>query len=187
MDGTMEITKKLAQQINQEHSKVQAAAESALNHAFKVGELLSEAKDHTGHGGWLQWVADNLSFGDRMARKYMQLSRHRNEIETDRNCNADLGIDRAIHLLPGKTGKSLLDNLTLVRDFLHLVVMFPPGADYYETAGKILKHSSDELDTAFEGLSINEVKDIIRLAGEVMGLKMEIQLRAERTLGQMLK
>jgi Protein of unknown function (DUF3102) len=70
----------LAEAIEAEHRAACCAAQTALQHAMRCGELLTEAKAAVGHGGWLAWVEANLSFGDRQARKYMRLARHSEQI-----------------------------------------------------------------------------------------------------------
>lgn len=45
----------------------------SLDNGVQIGELLTKIKKSLGHGKWLPWVKDNLSFGDETARKYMDL------------------------------------------------------------------------------------------------------------------
>jgi hypothetical protein len=47
------------------------AAESAL----EAGRLLIEAKELVQHGEWEDWLAENVHFSERTARRYMQLFR----------------------------------------------------------------------------------------------------------------
>jgi hypothetical protein len=57
---------------------------------------LIQAKERVGHGQWLAWVPAHLSFGERQARKYMQLAQHRDQIGLE---NADLTLDGALALI----------------------------------------------------------------------------------------
>jgi hypothetical protein len=65
----------LAAEIEAEHAATQEAAQSALEHAVRCGELLIQAKAQVGHGDWLPWLEANCSFRPRTARAYMQLAR----------------------------------------------------------------------------------------------------------------
>jgi hypothetical protein len=65
----------LVAEIEAEHAATQLAAQSALEHAIRCGELLLEAKVKVGHGDWLPWLKANCSFRPRTARAYMQLAR----------------------------------------------------------------------------------------------------------------
>jgi hypothetical protein len=77
-------------QIEAEHRAALDAARNAIDRA--CGRLLIQAKAWVGYGQRLAWVADHLSFGDRQARKSMQLAQHRDQIGLE---NADLNLDRA--------------------------------------------------------------------------------------------
>jgi len=85
----------LAEQINAEHQKWEAAARDALGHALKVGELLIEAKAQVTHGEWGAWVDENCAFSQRTAQLYMQVAR---EIEKSATV-ADLTLSDAAKLL----------------------------------------------------------------------------------------
>ena len=50
----------LAEQINAEHRACVEAANGALDHAMRAGDLLSEAKAACKHGEWQNWLADNF-------------------------------------------------------------------------------------------------------------------------------
>jgi Protein of unknown function (DUF3102) len=84
----------LARQIEAEHRAAVDAAHNAIERAS--ARLLIQAKARVGHGQWLAWVAAHLSFGDRQARKYMQLVQHRDQIGLE---NADLTLDGALALI----------------------------------------------------------------------------------------
>lgn len=86
----------LARQIEAEHRAAVDAAHNAIERASACGRLLIQAKARVGHGQWLAWVAAHLSFGDRQARKYMQLAQHCDQIGLE---NADLTLDGALALI----------------------------------------------------------------------------------------
>jgi hypothetical protein len=79
--GTLE---NLAAQINTEHRACEAAAVSAVEHAIRCGELLLEAKERSGHGGWLKWLSANCEVSSRHAQRYMQLAKDRGAIDATR-------------------------------------------------------------------------------------------------------
>jgi len=80
-----------------------AAAEQAtrrgLEHAIAAGALLLEAKELVDHGEWLPWLQANCELGERQARTYMRLARHRHRLESA--ATADLTI-AAAEALVGK-------------------------------------------------------------------------------------
>jgi hypothetical protein len=67
----------LAARINAAHDE---AFRSALDAAVLCGRLLLEAKQRLGHGAWAKWVEANLRFGDRQARRYMQIAMRVDEL-----------------------------------------------------------------------------------------------------------
>lgn len=83
-----------AGRIEVEHRAATGAARTAIEHAVECGRLLIEAKTQVGHGGWLTWVDEHLTFGARQAAKYMRLHRHRKEL--NRNRSSDFGVNAAL-------------------------------------------------------------------------------------------
>lgn len=71
----------LAEQIRVEHEACEESAESAVMHAIRAGELLTEAKARVRRGEWLPWLAQNFAGTRQMASGYMRLYRHRDEME----------------------------------------------------------------------------------------------------------
>jgi len=62
-----------------------SASFTGLGHAFRLGELLIQAKDMTQERGlgWEEWADKHLAgLKDRTRRHWMRLARHRREIET---------------------------------------------------------------------------------------------------------
>jgi hypothetical protein len=74
----------LAAKINAEHRACEAAAVSAVEHAIRCGELLIEAKERAGHGGWLKWLSKNCEVSSRHAQRYMQLAKDQRVINPTR-------------------------------------------------------------------------------------------------------
>ncbi len=64
----------LADKINEAHKLAREHAESAIDYAFRVGDLLTEAKDKVPHGKWLPWLRENVKFSERSAQAYMRLA-----------------------------------------------------------------------------------------------------------------
>lgn len=64
----------LAEQINREHNLCERAYDTALAHAYRAGELLTQAKGQVGHGGWLPWLEQHFDGAQRTAQGYMQLA-----------------------------------------------------------------------------------------------------------------
>jgi CBS domain-containing protein len=49
--------------------------QTAVGHAIRAGELLTEAKAQVEHGEWLPWLEANFPGSERTARNYMRLGR----------------------------------------------------------------------------------------------------------------
>jgi Protein of unknown function (DUF3102)/DNA methylase len=90
----------LAMIANEEHALAQQAFASTLEHAWRAGDALIEAKRQQRHGEWLPWLAANFDGSDRTARVYMQIA-------ANWQTSADLdesSILRALKAIPKKTG-----------------------------------------------------------------------------------
>lgn len=73
-------------------------ADNALDHGFRVGELLLQAKAQCRHGEFGRWIADNLTVSERQAQTYMRLARNRPALEQIRS-TSDLSMRTALELL----------------------------------------------------------------------------------------
>ena len=74
----------LASSINDEHVKAQKHWEKAVEHAVKVGELLTHAKSQVEHGEWLPWLEANCAFSKRMAQNYVRLAKELPKLDTEK-------------------------------------------------------------------------------------------------------
>jgi hypothetical protein len=95
----------VVQQINDLHAELVTLAQSSLEKAVRIGELLTKEKVITSHGGWLPWIKSNLKFSQQTASNYMRLYQHRKKLPTVGN----LGLTDAYRLLadaPDKARKS---------------------------------------------------------------------------------
>lgn len=77
---TSTLTVGLAEQINSEHAACLKAANDALEHAMRCGELLAQAKAECDHGQWQDWLADNFAGSTRTAQVYMRLANNRDRL-----------------------------------------------------------------------------------------------------------
>jgi hypothetical protein len=64
----------LAARINEAHHLAMHHAGEALMQAIACGQMLLEAKSKAGHGQWLPWLRQNVTFGERSAQGYMRLA-----------------------------------------------------------------------------------------------------------------
>jgi hypothetical protein len=94
---------RLAEQINEEHrkvevavSKAQTAMSNALLHAKRAGRLLVEVKERTRHGEWGAWLEANFEGSGRRAQDYMRIHSRWSEIEANAQSSAHLSIDGAL-------------------------------------------------------------------------------------------
>jgi hypothetical protein len=89
----------LASQINKAHAAAKAALSSALKHAIKCGELLSNVKKRVPHGQWLPFLRKHCpELSERSAQVYVQLFSCGDEIF---KCaaSADLSISAALAMI----------------------------------------------------------------------------------------
>jgi hypothetical protein len=73
-----------ADAFEQEHQACQAAAQSAIMHAIKAGELLLKAKSAREFGctgGFHEWVKRNCQVSVREAQRHLRLATHRDILE----------------------------------------------------------------------------------------------------------
>ena len=68
---TTTVEQSTIEEIKRLHGKLQSLATDALGQAIRIGELLCSMKSALGHGRWLQWLKNNVSFSERTAQNYM--------------------------------------------------------------------------------------------------------------------
>jgi hypothetical protein len=64
----------LAEQINSEHRQCEESLRKTLNHAYRCGVLLLQAKENVPHGQWGKWLETNCIVGPRMSQNYMKIA-----------------------------------------------------------------------------------------------------------------
>ncbi len=97
VEPTSLSTNELAECISKEHQACRSAAQSAVQHAIRAGELLLEAKSKIPHGQWLSWLEGNCGVAERTAQAYMRLARELPKLEPGKaQCVADLPIREAL-------------------------------------------------------------------------------------------
>jgi len=92
---TTAVSTSLAADIRREHDAAQAKFASAVEHAVRCGELLTEAKAQVAHGEWLPWLAEHFPASVRKAQGYMRLACR----AQDARALAHLGIEGALRHL----------------------------------------------------------------------------------------
>jgi hypothetical protein len=95
----------LAQQINDANTAAAGSFKEGLSHAIRAGQLLIEAKRHHQHGDWRDWMAKNLTFSERTAQGYMQVSRNAERLGQNRNAVADFSLRQAMKQIAVSTGR----------------------------------------------------------------------------------
>ena len=75
-------------------SGVQAGTRNALRAALDAGDALIAAQDRVADGRWTRWLKENCFISARTAQLFMQLARHRDEIEAATARVADLSFAR---------------------------------------------------------------------------------------------
>jgi len=76
-----DITKNL-REIEELHLANLEALEESMERAFQIGGILEDIKVNIAHGRWDHWVQENLSFGRRMADRYIQLHNNMEAIQS---------------------------------------------------------------------------------------------------------
>ena len=95
----------IAERINVEHGACRAAMQRGMEHAFKAGQLLMEAKSGLAHGEWLAWLKENCpDISERTAQRYMRLAENRDELEAKPATVADLTMRAAEEALTTPRG-----------------------------------------------------------------------------------
>ena len=94
-----ELTKSLADRINQSYELSRQHAKQAIDHALDCGAALNEAKKQVKHGEWLPWLEANTSIPERTANSYMWLEARRDRLESISATVADLTVRGARALL----------------------------------------------------------------------------------------
>jgi hypothetical protein len=93
----------LAETVRTEHAAVETAMRSSVEHALIGGRALIVARSLLPHGAWLPWLRERCEIKERTAQLYMQLARHRDELEqllADKSATiADLKLNEAVALL----------------------------------------------------------------------------------------
>lgn len=56
-------------------SEIQQGNEAGQEHYRRAGNMLIEAKDQVGYGGWSRWLSKNFDMSDRTASRYMRWAR----------------------------------------------------------------------------------------------------------------
>jgi Protein of unknown function (DUF3102) len=64
----------LAAEANSAHLAATRAGKEMVRFATEAGQALLAAKRLVGHGHWMRWIKQNLTFSGRTARLYMQLA-----------------------------------------------------------------------------------------------------------------
>ena len=57
-------------------SELQQGNAAGQEHYRIAGQMLNEAKEQVGYGGWGRWLAKNFDLTDRTARQYMRMARN---------------------------------------------------------------------------------------------------------------
>lgn len=93
--------RQLANVIKENHRKVQEGARTTLDAAIAAGDALQQAKEQHGeHGKWKPWVKEYTGLSQRTAQQYVQLAKHREQLEAAKaQGNALFSIAQAVRLI----------------------------------------------------------------------------------------
>ena len=88
----------LATTIRNAHKAAQLAWSNALDHVLDAGDALIKAQTRVS-SNWKRWVKDNCFLSVSTAMLYMQLARHRAEIEAEISRVGELSLRAAVRLV----------------------------------------------------------------------------------------
>ena len=125
----------IAAEVRQEHNAVRLAARQAIEHAFRAGNLLLQAKALVEHGFWGDWLHAHCDLSERTAQNYMRLARNQLAIAANPQLPADLPIEDALYSI-ARPKPSFLGT-----DDDHAIV--PGAAKYLPAEGRALLSKSD--------------------------------------------
>jgi len=166
----------LANQILAAHHAARSAAESAIAHAVRAGELLFQAKAQLPHGSFGQWLRENVKFSDRTARGYMQLA---GLDEAKRQRVADLSLRQALAEIAELRPQAPADEFRHLRDEIlrsdDLDEIYPKMITLHREATAIIDDTTD-LDLLAE-LSRDDLEQ------HVTALKFEAQRKYSALAG----
>ncbi len=63
------------------HTEIGNSLKMTLEHAIRIGELLTAQKTELKHGEWLPWIENNLPFSKQTANRYMTAWDRRGELK----------------------------------------------------------------------------------------------------------
>jgi protein gp37 len=137
----------LAHRIRQEHEATAIALARGIEHAIRAGELLIEAKAHPDlrHGQWLPWLEGHCAVSARTAQLYMQVARHRFELEANTPGLAHLTLEGA-----AKTLAKAVKSITTIDHDAHDGESVAPGSP-----PRFIRQTNDQISWA--GWSWNPV------------------------------
>jgi hypothetical protein len=91
----------LADVVRIEIEQVQVAWSNALGHAMNAGDALIAAQPKVTDVPWKKWLKENCFVAVSTAQLYMQLARHRDEIEAELQRGVELSLRGARKLISG--------------------------------------------------------------------------------------
>jgi hypothetical protein len=120
-----------AAQINAEHRKAEAAAQSAIEHARIAGNLLNEHKARCAHGEFTRWLAENIEFSERTAQGYMAIAREWGKLESKTQRVADFSVRGALRKLRTERRQAKrAEQLRAIKDYRLTQLTLPAEREY---------------------------------------------------------
>ncbi len=170
----------LAVRINEQHRQAETHARSAIEHAVNAGHLLTAARLKQGHGSWLAWLADNITFSARRAQEYMRLARHWDALAAKNAEAAHLTIDSALKALaepsvptPGTDREDWHDpDFSLVPDFV--------GSASPDVKRAVVAHLIEDPDVQDHRFTRKAVKKAVRVGDVRLKQQQKVNLARMR-------
>jgi hypothetical protein len=75
----------VVEEINHEHELCIGSMRNGIEHAIRVGELLSKQRESVREGDWYVWIRANLNFTPDHARKYIKIFNNQARVLGDVN------------------------------------------------------------------------------------------------------
>ena len=175
-----------AQEIATLHGEIQQHLRTTLDHAIRIGELLTAQKAELAHGQWLPWLRENAPFAERTARDYMRFYYRRDELKTARL--ADLS-DARRYL----GGPSLLSLMEKQAETLEQIARnYPRGLDENDELPPpptLPNHvDKEEVISAIDAADDADwLLSVIDASKRITAAYSEISMRSKALLGQAIK
>ena len=173
----------LAAQITNAHEDACRAAQSAIAHARRAGNLLIEAKAGLEHGSWLSWLGEHCSaIPERTAQAYMRVARDWPTLEAKAQRVADLPLRDALALLAEPREAEPAVDMEEVDSWERACRPVVELIELLEVARTAIADAEQDFNTLVDTHGMNATEDV-ELMRVVMTKLLDIEAKVSRIRG----